>query len=180
MILANAFVRVADEADVARIEIGKPAEIIADLQRFRMCIERVDREITARCVFLPLGRKGHGSPAAIGRHVVAQGGDLDRPALEDRGHRAVIDARGHRADARFLAPVDHRVRQQRCRKVDVVDVLAQQRVAHRPADVARVVRPQRGHEGCEVLALGPVGLRQAVHARAFRAVSPSTPAAATG
>ena len=69
MIFANALGGFADEAHPAIRKILDPAEIVADFQRFRMCIQRVDRKIAARGIFFPFGRESHSGSPPVRRNV---------------------------------------------------------------------------------------------------------------
>jgi hypothetical protein len=149
MVLADAFAGIADEAHAPGSQIGEAAEIVEDLAGDRVGVERIDREV-----------------AASG-DVVTQGGDLDRSMRQHCGHRAVIDAGGNGADLGGGEPLHDGFGQERRGDVDVLDVDAQQGVAHRAADIARLALAQGGHQRAEVLALGPFGWGQALsHASA--------------
>ncbi len=71
--------------------------------------------------------------------VFAQGRDLERPPSGDDGDGAVLDAGGHRLEAGGLDPADHFVRMRGGGDVDVAERLAEQRIAHRAADHARLL-----------------------------------------
>jgi hypothetical protein len=107
MVLADALMRIADKADAAILQILQAAEIVEDLQRFGIGIERVDGEIAPRRILAPVLSEGHRRPAPVGGNVMAQRGDLHRAAGQHHGHRAMLDAGGHGFEAGFLAGRDH-------------------------------------------------------------------------
>ncbi len=161
MILADPVVRIADEAHAARRKIVQPAEIVRDLQRLGMGIERVDGEIAPGRILFPALGECHGCAAPVCRDIAPQCGDLDWPACEDRGHGAVLDAGRHGADPCGAAQFDDLFGQQPGRTVDIVDRDPQQAVADCPADPADVVRSQRRCERAQPIAPGPGGIGQA-------------------
>ena len=75
-ILADAHLGIADEADRAAVEIGKPADQIDDRAVGRR-IERVDREVAPLGVAPPVAAEAHLGAAAVGLDVVAQRRHLD-------------------------------------------------------------------------------------------------------
>jgi hypothetical protein len=144
-----------------RRQVRQPAEPVGDLAACRIGVERVDGEVAPRRILAPVVGEGNGGAPAVGRDIAAQGGDLHRTALEDRGDRAVSDAGRHVADPRRVEPRLDLGRRQRRRQVDVLDLQAEQRVAHRAADIARHAGPQHGDQPGEILAAGPGGLGKA-------------------
>ena len=158
MVFPDPLARIADEAHPACFQIGHTAEIVVDFQRFGVSVKRVDGEIAARSILFPLGGKGNRGAAAIGGHVAAQRGDLDIAVREDRCDRTVVDAGGDGPYPCILAAIDDLGRMQRGRAIDVVNVLAQQAVAHGSADIARIVRAKRSDELRQIVALRPVCL----------------------
>jgi hypothetical protein len=157
VILADALVGIADEAQAPCLKVGDATEPVEHLKTVRVGIERVHREIAPRRIVLPIMREGDGSAAAIGRDVMAQGGDLYRPAMQHGGDSAVFDAGRHIADAGSIEPPDHLLRHQRGRNVDVLHLDAEQGVAHGSTNIARVAGTERVDERAQVFALGPVG-----------------------
>src|SRR4051812_36258421 len=121
MVFGNALQRIADEADVPVLKVGKTAEIIEQLAGYRVRRKGVDREIAASRVLLPVTGESNGRPAAVCRYVAAQRRYLEGVAIADGGHGAVIDASRHRLDLRLLEPRDDLVRRDARREVDVVD-----------------------------------------------------------
>ena len=107
MILGNALRGIANETQTLCLQIGQTAEIVRNLARLRIRIERIDREIAPRRIFPPVVRKGHSGAAAVGGHVAPQGRDFERAPIGDGGDRAVINAGGHRFKPRRLEPLHH-------------------------------------------------------------------------
>ena len=137
MVFGNSLQGVADEADVALLEVNESTEIVEQLPSFRVGRQRVDREIAPRRVLLPVVRKRDRRSAAVGRDIAPQGRDLERVSVANGGNRAMVDARRHRFDPGLLQPPHHLIRSNAGRKVDVVDGQAKQIVAYRSAHEAR-------------------------------------------
>src|SRR5664280_947923 len=138
IVFRDALCRIADEAHAPRRQIVKPADIIIDraVARGR---QRVDGEIPPLGVDLPVAAEGDLGVAAKGLHVLAQRGHLERMLVDDDGDGAVLDPRGHRLEAGRRDALDHLVRHRRGGDVDFMDRNAEQRVAHRAADHARLL-----------------------------------------
>ena len=172
MILFDPGCGIADEAHAVRGQIVQPAEIVVDRQRFGVGIERIDGEIAPRGIVAPFFGKGDRRAPTIGRHIAAQGGDLDRAILEDGGHRAVVDPGGHGADARRPAAIDHGCGQVARGGIDIVGGITQQRVAHAAADPAQILRAQRLDQLREAGTLRPFSLRKMLSHPAPAAIRP--------
>ena len=86
---------IADKADVAFLDVGKPADEI-DHVTLGIGIERIDRQIPPLGINFPVRPEGYLGAAAIGLDVAAQRRHLERRALDDQRHRAVVDARRDR------------------------------------------------------------------------------------
>ena len=71
MVLGDAFQRIADEAHVSFEEIVGAAEIVEYLARPGVRRQRIDREVAARRVLLPVGGERDSCPATVGRYVAA-------------------------------------------------------------------------------------------------------------
>jgi hypothetical protein len=71
--------------------------------------------------------------------VLAQGRDLERPPLDHDRDRAVVDAGRDRLEGGGGGAPHHLGRQGRGGDIEVARRHAQQRVAHRPADHARLL-----------------------------------------
>ena len=136
VVFGDALMRIADEAHAPRRQIGQPADIIVDraVARHR---QRVDGEIAPLGVRLPVAAEGDLGVAAIGLHVLAQRGDLERMLVDDHGDGAVLDAGRHRLEAGGLHAAHHLLRHRGGGDVDLVDRHVDQRIAHRAADHAR-------------------------------------------
>ncbi len=102
-------------------KIVETAEIIEDLAGARIGGERVDREVAARGVLLPVVGEGDRRAAAIGRNVAAQGRDFERVAVADSGDRAMVDTGGDSLDLRRFQAPDDLVRLETCGEIDVAD-----------------------------------------------------------
>ena len=104
MVFGDALKRVADEADVALLEIVEPAEIIEDFAGRRVGVQGVDREVAAGGVRLPVVGERHRRAAAVGRDVapkvvISNGW----PSLTAVIVPCSMPGR-HRLDARLLQP----------------------------------------------------------------------------
>ena len=159
MVFADALARVSDEAHAFGAQVGKPVKPVEDFAGQGIGVERVNGEIAPRRVFAPVAGKGDLGMAAVGRDVAAERGDLDMPAVQHRGDRAVGKARGNAAYPGFVQPGDHIGRGQGGCRIDIVDGLVQQAVAHRTSNPADVVRAEHLHKLREVLSLHPVGIK---------------------
>ena len=101
--------------------------------------------------------------AAEGLDVLAQRRHLERMTVDDHRHGAVLDPGRHRLEAGGLDAADHLVGHRRGGDVDVAVRLAQQRVAHRAADDARLlaVAAEHGEELRERLLTQPSSIQPA-------------------
>ena len=97
---------VADEAHAPRLDVGEPADIVID-RAIAGGGQRVDGEVTALGIALPIASKRHLGMPTEGLDVFAQGGDFERPPEDHHGHGAVLDSGGHRLEARRLSPANH-------------------------------------------------------------------------
>ncbi len=129
---------IADEAHAPRFEIGKPADVVvhhavgADRQR-------IHGEVAPLGVRPPVAAEAHLGVAAEGLDVLAQRRHLERPAVDHHGDGAVLDAGRHRLEARRGGAAHHLFGHGRGGDVEFADRLAEQRVAHRAADHARLL-----------------------------------------
>ena len=162
MILGNALRGIANEAQTLCLQIGQTAEIVGNLARLRIRIERIDREIAPRRIFPPVVRKGHGGAAAVGGNIAPQGRDFERAPIGYGGDRAVIDAGGHRFEARRLEPPHHLFGPKRRGHIDIVHGAPQKAVAHRAADDPgpHLAIAQCGNHGDQGRIAAPRGIGQ--------------------
>ena len=136
VIFLDALLGIADETHAPRGQIGEPADIIVD--RAVGCRRQgVDGEIAPLGVGLPVAAEGDLGVAAIGLHILAQRGHLERMLVDNDGDGAVLDAGRHRLEAGGRDALDHFLRHRRGGDVDLMDGQIEQRIAHRAADYAR-------------------------------------------
>src|SRR5436190_1674927 len=164
MILRDPLQRITNEADVAVFEVGKATEIVEQLTGLRIGGQRVDGEVAAGGIFLPVVGKGYGGTPAIGRNIAAQRRDLERIAVADRGDGAVVDTGRDSLYLCLFEPSHDVVRRDSRREVDVVDRKTKEVVADRPANVAReafvsVERAQKARHSAFLAPLGGVQLQ---------------------
>ena len=135
MIFGDAFERVADKAHAARLEVFLTVEIIEDFARQRIGGERIDREIAARGVFLPVIGVLNLGVAAVGRNIAPQCCHFYGPGVVDNGgDRAMLDAGRHGFDIGGFEAADHFFGWECRRAIDILHLQPQQRIAHRSAD----------------------------------------------
>ena len=137
VVLGDAAIGIADEADAVGGKIVDAAEEVGDCAARRVGVERVDGEVASGGVLMPVVGEGDHRVAPVRLDVAAQRCDLHDRTLRQGGDRAVGDAGRHRPDARSLQPTHHFLRRQRRGEVEVGDRQVQQRVPHRAADPAR-------------------------------------------
>ena len=137
IILGDALCRVADEAHAARFEVGEAADIVVH-DAVGAGRERIHGEVAPLGVRPPVAAEAHIGVAAEGLDVLAQRRHLERPAVDHHGDGAVLDAGRHRLEARRGRAPDHLVGHRGGGDVELADRLAEQRIAHRAADHARL------------------------------------------
>ncbi len=71
------------------LDIGKPADEIDHLA-VGIDIERIDRQVAPFGIDLPVGAEGDLGMATVGLDVAAQRRHLERLAIDDQRHRAVL------------------------------------------------------------------------------------------
>ena len=130
--------RLADEAHAPRRQIVEPADIIVDRAIARRR-QRIDGEIAPLGVGLPVAAEGDLGVAAIGFHVAAQRRHLEGMVVDDDGDGAMLDAGRHRLEAGGLHAPHHFLRHRGGGEVDLMNGDADQRIAHRAADHARLL-----------------------------------------
>ena len=129
VVLADALLRIADEAHATGREIRVAAERI-EQRAVGAAVEGVDGEVAPACIGLPVVGEGDGGVTAEGLHVRAQGGDLVRASARHDRDRSVRDPGRHRLEAGGFCCADHVLGPGRRGDIDLGDGLADQRVAH--------------------------------------------------
>ena len=111
-------------------------------------VKRVHGEIAALRIMRKIAAELHDSMAAIGVDVFAQRGDLEWLVIDEHGDGAVIDARRQRAQSGLFGAADHFIRRGGGGDVDIAHRNAEQRIAHRSANNARLfaVRVEQGED----------------------------------
>ena len=120
VILADAGMRIADEADAAGGEIAHAVGIVVKLP-VETEREGVDGEIAPPGIEHEIAPEMHDGMAPIGFHILAQGRDLERLAVDDHGDRAVIDPGRNRLEPGLLRPLHDRIGQHGGGAVDFRD-----------------------------------------------------------
>jgi hypothetical protein len=133
IVFDNPLPRIADETHAARGNVGKPADIVVNLAVGRHR-QRVDGKIAPLGVRFPVAAEHHLGLAAEGFDVLAQRCHLERPAVDDGRHRAMLDAGRFCLETRRFDTAHHLWRHRRGRDVDLADRQLHQRIAHRTAD----------------------------------------------
>ena len=119
-------------------EVVEPAGIVVDRAIARRR-QRIDGEIAPFGVGLPVAAEFDLGMAAIGFDVLAQRRDLERMLVDHDGHRAVLDAGRHGLEARRRHALQTSSGTAVVATSTSHDRHAQQRVAHRAADDARLL-----------------------------------------
>src|SRR5439155_1428751 len=102
MVLGDSLERVADEADVAMLEVVQSAEIIIDFTGPGVGGQRIDGEVAPGRILLPVVGVSDCRAPSIGRNVPAQRCDFERVTVADGRNRTVVDSRRNRLDLRGL------------------------------------------------------------------------------
>ena len=145
IILGDPGAGIADEADQPGGEIGAAIEIIMDCTGW-VHRHRVDGEIAAGGVGLPIIGECDGGVATIGGEIAAQAGDFDALPIDHGGDGAVIEAGWDGADSRFGEAGLHGGDGERDREIDIGDRVTRQPIADGAADDAGFGQdaPERG------------------------------------
>ncbi len=159
IVLADALVRVADEADAARGEVVEPAERIMDLS-VGAERERVDGEVAPARVGGKIAAERHLGVAPVGLDVLAQRRHLDRPAVDDDRHRAVGEAGRDDLESGRPGAAHHLVGGRGRRQIEIERRFAERQIAHRAADQPRLLAP--AVQRCERPGQRPLGQRPEV------------------
>ena len=178
VILADAGLRLAHEADAAGQQVGQASERVHH-SAIRLGIERVHGEVAPRGVLLQAVREGDDGPPPVRLHVAAEGGDLVGRPVRDHGDRPMRLARGDGFQFRRLRERRHPFGPRIGGDVDVPSVPAHQRIAHAAADVERAVPGilQHRHHGARAGCAKPGALQphsRSASCRSIRAVAPQT------
>ena len=110
MVLGNPLQRVADEPDVPVSQIVEAVEIVEDLARRRICGQGIDSEVAPRRIFPPIVGERDSRPAAVCRHVTAQGRDLEWVTIANSSDRAMVNTGRNGLDLRLFQAADDLVR----------------------------------------------------------------------
>ena len=126
-----------------RGEVVEAADIIENLAA-RIDRERVDGEIPPLRVGGEILAEAHLGAPPVGRDILAQRSDLEMGAVDHQGHGAMVDAGRNRPQAGAPGLFDDDFRRRGDGEIDVGDRFAEQGVAHRAADNARLHAVERG------------------------------------
>ena len=179
IVLADAALGVFDEAHAAGHQIGHAAQRIDD-RAAGIGIKRVHGEVAAPGILGEAVRKPHHSVTSIGLHIGAKGRDLVADTLRDQRDGAVVDAGGHRFQARRAGKADDPFGTRIRGDVHIRDVEPEQRVAHAAADdIGLLTRPdQRAQRRLKRLRRQPIRgdpghvIMRSASPRRIRAVAP--------
>ncbi len=139
IVLADAFLIIADKPHAPRRQIGKPLAHRIDNHAINPAIKRIHREIAAGGVLFHAVGEGDDRAAAIGFHIAPKGRDLKAPPLGNDSHRPVLDPSRHRPQARRLDKRDDPFGPRIGGDVEVGRLFAQKRIAHTAADKPRLM-----------------------------------------
>ena len=149
IILAHPLFGVPDKANAARPQILDAAKIV-DEPAAPIDTQGVDGEVAARGVFPKIVGEFDVRMASVAGDIPPERGDLERAAVDDRRHRAMVDACRNRFHLSGFEPFHDLIREERRRdiEIDLRVVLAQERIAHAAADEARrhAARGQHVHQ----------------------------------
>jgi hypothetical protein len=161
VVLGDARGRIADEAHAARRKVGESPDIVVHCAVVgdRQCVEG---EVASLGVRPPVAPEAHLGSAPERLDVLPQRRHLERMAVDHYRDGAVSDAGGHRLEPCRFGAADHLGRQRRGGDVDLARMLAEKRVAHGPADRARLlaIAVEHGEEARQRPAREPGRLRE--------------------
>ena len=157
-IARHTVIDIADEPQRAGLEVGKPAYQI-DHRPISLGVKRVDGEVASFRVGLPVAAELHLGAATIRLDVGAQRGDFEWPPVRNDRDGAMLDAGRDRPEPCSVGAPHGFLRQNRCRNVDVGNLLAKQRVADRSACNARFLAAlaQQGKQFLKIGVAEPAG-----------------------
>ena len=178
VILPDPLVRVADEAHMPRQRIRRAAKRI-EHRAIGCGVKCVHGEIAPARVFLCRVGKGDNRVSSVGVHVAAEGRDLERLAVHDDGHGAVVDPGGHDAKTGLFAQFSDCFGPRVGGDVQIGGTGPDQCVAHAAADEPGL-KSGIGQHGADTLGgrvLQPVGrdlhgFIRSASARRMRALAP--------
>ena len=175
IILGDAFLRLADEAYPPRLEIGEAADVIVH-SAIGGDGQRIHGEVAPLGVGAPIAAEAHIGVAAEGLDILTQGGDFERPAFDDDGDGAVLDAGRHRLEAGGGGAAYHLLGDCGRGDVEFMDRLAEQSVPHRAADHARrfAVPVEHGEQKGQWPVFQPRGILEKASRLAHRTTRPGT------
>jgi hypothetical protein len=147
--------RVVDAADIVEhLAVGRG-------------VERVHREVPPARVLGPVRAEGDDGVAPVRPDVTAQSRDFEHAIAGNGGHGAMIEPGGERLDIGARQSLHRDFGLERRRDVDIGDVEAHQRIAHRAAYEAHVVLAERAHDRARVRRRQPwIAVAFEPHARA--------------
>ncbi len=96
IVFLDPFACVADETHAPRRDVGKSADIVVH-DAIGADRQRIDGEVAPACVADPVTAERNPGMTAEGLGILAQRRDLERRAVHDQRHGAVIDARSARS-----------------------------------------------------------------------------------
>ena len=138
VVLADARVRVADEAHPPRREVLEPADRIVD-RSVGAERQRVDGEVAPLGVAREVAAEPDSRPSPVGLDILAQRRRLDRASVDDDRHRAVLDAGQRDLEPRRPRPANCLAGNSGGREVEIERRFAKREVPHRAADKPRLL-----------------------------------------
>ena len=120
IILLDAVFRLADEAHAPGDKIAIAAKRIKH-RSVAIGIECVQGEVAALRVLLPILGEGDGRVPAVSLDVAPERRHLEGHAVNDHGHRAMLDPRRHGLEPSRLGERHHPLRQRRRGEIDFGD-----------------------------------------------------------
>ncbi len=138
IVLSDALVRIADEAHAFGKDIVEAADMIVH-DAIGVDRQAVDGEVAPLRIANPVAAECDPGLAAERLGILAQGGDLERLAIDHQRHGAVLNAGRDALDAGRLGAADHLGGQGSGRDIDIAGRNLQERVADRAADHARLL-----------------------------------------
>src|SRR5262245_42685699 len=138
IILGDALCGIADEAHAAIVQIVETAGVVID-PAVASHRQRIDREVPPLGIRPPVAAELDLGVAAVGLDILAQRGHFERLLVDDNRDRAVLDAGRHRLESGGGDALHDFFRNGGGGDIHFRDRYAEQRIAHRPADDARLL-----------------------------------------